>query len=63
MIKVTTLNKKEIVLNCDHIEKMEAVPETIVTLTNGKVYLLANTIDEVMEKVIQYKNKIYSSKF
>ncbi|WP_461615310.1 flagellar FlbD family protein [Clostridium sp. Marseille-QA1073] len=63
MIKVTTLNKKEIVLNCDHIEKMEAVPETIITLTNGKVYLLANTIDEVMEKVIQYKNKIYNSKF
>ena len=63
MIKVTTLNKKEIVLNCDHIEKMEAVPETIVTLTNGKVYLLTNTIDEVMEKVIQYKNKTYNSKF
>ncbi|WP_454053788.1 flagellar FlbD family protein [Clostridium sp. Marseille-Q7071] len=63
MIKVTTLNKKDIVLNCDHIEKMEAVPETIITLTNGKVYLLADTIDEVVEKVIEYKNKIYNSKF
>lgn len=63
MIKVTTLNKKEIVLNCNHIEKMEAVPETIITLTNGKVYLLADTIDEVVEKVIEYKNKIYNSKF
>ena len=41
-----------------YIEKIEEVPETLITLTNGKKYIVLETIEEVIEEVIRYKNKI-----
>ncbi|EOR27249.1 Swarming motility protein SwrD [bioreactor metagenome] len=58
MIDVTTMNNKEIILNADHIEKIEEVPETLITLTNGKKYIVLESVEEIVEKVIRYKNKI-----
>ena len=58
MIDLTGMNNKEFALNADHIEKIEEVPETLITLTNGKKYIVLESIDEVKEKVIRYKNKI-----
>ena len=58
MIRVTGMNSKEFVLNADHIEKIEEVPETLITLTNGKKYIVLETVEEVIEEVIRYKNKI-----
>ncbi|MBS5951913.1 MAG: flagellar FlbD family protein [Clostridium sp.] len=58
MIDVTAMNNKEFILNADHIEKIEEVPETLITLTNGKKYIVLESVDEVVDKVIKYKNKI-----
>ena len=58
MIKITGMNNKEFVLNADHIEKLEEVPETLITLINGKKYIVLETLEEVIEEVIRYKNKI-----
>ena len=62
MIEVTGLDNKEFVLNAEHIEKIEEVPETVITLVNNKKYLVLETADEVVRKVIQYKNKIFTMK-
>lgn len=56
------LSKQKFVLNADTIEKIEEVPETVITLTNGKKYLVFESADEVIEKVIAYKNKIFNFK-
>ena len=58
MINVTAMNNKELILNADHIEKIEEVPETLITLTNGKKYIVLESVEEIVEKVIIYKNKI-----
>jgi flagellar protein FlbD len=58
LIKLTGLDNKEIVLNAEHIEKIEEVPESVITLTNGKKYLVQESIDEIIKKVISYKRKI-----
>ncbi len=63
MIEVTGMNNKEFVLNADHIEKLEEVPETIITLTNGKKYIVLQSIDEVKKRVIEYKRCIFNSNF
>ena len=60
MIEVTAMNHEHFVLNADHIEKIEEIPETIITLTNGKKYIVLETIEEVKNAVIQYKNKIFT---
>lgn len=60
MIELTGMNNKEFILNADHIEKVEEVPETLITLVNGKKYLVLESIDEVKNEVIRYKNRIFT---
>ncbi|WP_294374532.1 flagellar FlbD family protein [uncultured Clostridium sp.] len=62
MIDLTAMNNKEFVLNADHIEKIECVPETLITLTNGKKYIVLETVEEVKDRVLKYKNKIFTYK-
>lgn len=58
MIRVTTLNGKEFYINAEYIEKIEANPDTTITLFNGKKYIVAEPIEEVVKKVLEYKKKI-----
>jgi len=58
MIEVTAMNNKKFILNADHIEKIEEVPETLITLTNGKKYIVLESVEEVVDGVLKYKNKI-----
>lgn len=58
MIEVTAMNNKIFILNADHIEKIEEVPETLITLTNGKKYIVLESVEEVVDGVLKYKNKI-----
>jgi flagellar protein FlbD len=62
MIDLTGMNNKEFTLNADHIEKIEEVPETLITLTNGKKYIVLESVDEVKDAVIRYKNRIFTSR-
>lgn len=58
MIRVTTLNGKEFYINAEYIEKIEANPDTTITLFNGKKYIVAEPVEEVVKKVLEYKKKI-----
>ena len=62
MIDVTAMSNQKFILNADHIEKIEEVPETIITLTNGRKYIVLESVDEVRSAVIKYKNKIFTYK-
>lgn len=63
MVDLTGMNNKVFILNSDHIEKIEKMPETIITLTNGKKYIVLESVEEVINKVIDYKRKILNYKF
>lgn len=63
MIMLTGLNNKEFYLNPNHIEKMESVPETVITLSNGKKYIVNECIDEVIDSIIIFKKKILKGDF
>ncbi len=58
MIRLTKLNRSSFVLNCELIETIESTPDTVISTTNGKKYVVAEGIDEVVDKVIQYKSNI-----
>lgn len=59
MIDLTGMDNKEFTLNEDHIEKIEAVPETIITLTNGKKYIVLEDVEEVRDEIIKYKRRLF----
>lgn len=58
MIKLTRLNGQNLVINGELIEKVEARPDTIITLTTGNQFIVRDTVEGVMEKVIQYKQLV-----
>ena len=55
MIKVSRLDGSSLVINVDLIESVESIPETIVCLTTGKKIMVKETIDEIIERVVQFK--------
>jgi len=57
------MNNKEFILNDDHIEKIEEIPETMITLTNGKKYIVLDSLEEIRIKIIRYKSEIINYKF
>ncbi|MBN2897925.1 MAG: flagellar FlbD family protein [Clostridia bacterium] len=63
MIKLTKLDGRTFVLNSDLIEYMESTPDTVITITSGKKYIVTNTVDEVIEKIVKYRKEIYSFYF
>jgi flagellar protein FlbD len=58
VIKLTTLDNKEIALNAELIERVESVPETVITLVSGKKVLVRDTVDEVIAKVVEYRRRL-----
>ncbi len=58
MIKLTRLNGQELVINAEMIERMEAKPDTIITLTTGEQYIVRDSVDEIIAKVTHYKQEI-----
>ncbi|NPV71241.1 MAG: flagellar FlbD family protein [Firmicutes bacterium] len=59
MVKVRRLNGEEIVISADMIEAMEATPDTVITLTNGKRFVVKDSVDDVIRKVVEYKRGIF----
>ena len=60
MIQVTGFDNKEFILNADHIEKIEQVPESIITLINGRKYIVLESIEELVKRVEEYKRRIFN---
>lgn len=51
MIKVTRLNGKTFILNAIYIETIESFPDTTITLTNGRKYVVKETEEETVRLV------------
>ncbi|CAM2806073.1 flagellar FlbD family protein [Hathewaya histolytica] len=60
MIELHGLNNKKFYLNEDNIEKMEEVPQTVITLINDKRYLVKESINEILKKIKDFKKNIYT---
>lgn len=54
MILLTRLNNKTFVLNASWIEQIEALPDTTVTLTNGKKIVVKETVTEVQARCLTF---------
>lgn len=63
MVRLTGMNHVEIIINPDNIEKIEEVPETVITMINGNKYIVEETTDEVIDEIIKFKRKIYSTNY
>ena len=58
MINLHKLNGQEFVLNAEMIETVESVPDTLICLTNGNKYLVAEKPELVSELVASYRARL-----
>ena len=54
MIPLTKLNNAAFVLNAELIKFVESTPDTMITLTTGDRFIVKETSDEVIRRVIDY---------
>ncbi len=57
MIRVTRINDQELVINADLIEFVEAIPDTIISLTTGKKIIVRESTSDIIERVAAFKRK------
>ena len=62
MIKLHKLNGAEIVVNAELIESVESTPDTVLNLATGNRFLVKDTVQEVVDKTIEYKKKVYADR-
>jgi len=60
MIKLTRLNHVPLILNSDLIEHIDMTPDTVVTLTSGQKIMVLESAEEVVDKVICFRQLLLS---
>lgn len=60
MITLTRLNDTEFVLNCELIETIQQNPDTTVRLTTGNIYIVKESVEEVVEATVRYKRSLFT---
>jgi flagellar protein FlbD len=55
MILLTRLNGDEIYLNPDLIKRIEALPDTIVSLIDGNRYVAAEAPGELINRIVAFR--------
>ena len=59
MIEVTRFNNTTFLVNADLIETVEETPDTVLTLTTGRKFVILESCQTIKDKVIQYKNECF----
>jgi flagellar protein FlbD len=61
MIKLTRLNRVELVVNSDLIEHIEITPDTVISMTTGQRITVLETAEEVIRRVIEFRRLLLRS--
>lgn len=58
MITLTRLSGSVFLLNADLIERVDSTPDTIITLVDGKKYVVSETMTQVLDAVVAFRGEI-----
>ncbi len=61
MVTLTRITGSTFALNPDLIERVDRTPDTVITLVDGTKYLVRESLDEVVELVIEYRARLISA--
>lgn len=61
MLALTEFSGRPFWLNPDHLLRMDAKPDTTLTLTSGDKVLVRESTEEVMERFVAYKQRIHKA--
>lgn len=58
MITVTRLDQTRFAVNPDLIERVQASPDTTLHMIDGHVYVVAESLDAVIELIVAYRARV-----
>jgi len=58
MIQLTRLNHVPLIVNSDLIEHVEVTPDTVIALTTGQKFMVLESAEDVVDRVIQFRRAI-----
>ncbi|OGS05484.1 MAG: flagellar protein FlbD [Elusimicrobia bacterium RIFCSPLOWO2_12_FULL_59_9] len=58
MIQVQKINGQIITLNAELIESVEAAPDTVISLVTGNRFVVKDTVEGVVQKVVDYRKRV-----
>lgn len=58
MILLSRLNGTELGLNADLIERVEATPDTVITLIDGTKYVVSEPAREVVALIVDFRARV-----
>ena len=58
LIRVIRMNGLELVINAELVEFIESTPDTVLTLSTGKKFVLKDSVQDVIDKIIAYRKVI-----
>ncbi|HEY0902335.1 MAG TPA: flagellar FlbD family protein [Marmoricola sp.] len=58
MITLTRLSGSVFVLNSDLIERIDCTPDSVVTLIDGKKYVVTESLEAIVEAVRAYRGQV-----
>jgi flagellar protein FlbD len=61
MIRLTRINHVPLVLNADLIEHVETTPDTVISMTNGQKFVVLESADDLIRKVIEFRREVLRS--
>ncbi len=59
MIELTSYDGRQVVINALLVEKIEAVPDTVVTLTTGNSIVVRESVEEVIGRAVDYIRSLH----
>lgn len=60
MIMLTKLNGSPVAVNSSQIEYIDLIPESKITMMNGKYHIVQETQEEIIEKIVQFNQTIFN---
>jgi flagellar protein FlbD len=58
MIRLTRINHTPMLLNSDLIEHVEITPDTVISLTTGGKFVVLESPEELVERIIEFRREI-----
>ena len=58
MITLTRLSGSVFVLNSDLIERIDSTPDTVITLIDGKKYVVSESLDQIVDGIRDYRSQV-----
>jgi len=62
MIVLTRLDDTEFYLSVNMIETIEETPNTVITVTSGKIFIVKESAKEIISKMVVFYRMIYDGK-